>query len=148
MIRTGRALAPWIGLTLACLAVGSCCSAARASKIVLVSIAPARPSAAAEYKPAKPTIHKSKKERMLWISPPGSKLDHISISIPPGSTPPFQKCAVSGSTCQIACDADGVCASGRIHDDWAAPSTGYFYYEYTAAFAAAPSADPGFIIKP
>lgn len=152
MVRTGRSLAPWIALTLACLMIGSCCTAAKASKVVLVSIdnsiQPA--SGGPDVKPTKPTIRKSKKERLLWVSPPGSKLNQILITIPAGSVPPFQKCVVSGSTCQISCDPDGVCVSGPIHDSWAPPPPGApdFYYEYTATFAVAPIADPGFIIQP
>ncbi len=149
-----RRLGHWILIISASLAVGSCCSAAKASKLVLISIDPLiHPSSTGpEIKPEKPTIHKGKKERLLWVSPPGSKLVNILITIPPGSKPPFQRCDVAGTTCKISCDAEGVCLSGRIHDEWVPPAPDvkdkYFYYEYTSAFVTGPAVDPGLIIKP
>lgn len=147
MLRNRERVASWVALAVGCLAIGSCCTAAKASRVVLVSLEPPVGTAGAQGKPDRPTIHQSKKEKLVWVSPPDSHLSRISIGSTSGAPAPFVKCG-SSMPCVIDCDADGVCVSGPIRPDLAVPRAGH-YYEYTATFAAlSAQADPGFIIKP
>lgn len=148
MLRNGERVARWVALAVGCLAIGSCCTAARASRVVLVSIAPSVGTAGRhESTPNTPTIHKGKNERLVWVSPPGSHLHQVSIASASGAPAPFGKCG-SSMPCVIDCEPDGVCVSGPIRPDLPVPTAG-LYYEYTPIFVAlAAQADPGFIIKP